>query len=141
MSVSDRDRPGVDEDLVKWLRGIIAEKGFRVVVIDDLSAVRMTFDGTRETLKLMRELKRLKDELDVSILVIAGSREQRKGEVISEVHMQRSRVLCDEAIVKTPYGTLRGLINETSRSFFVRTDFICETDFFHNGPRSQTLCP
>jgi len=57
----------------------------------------MTYDGTRETLKLMRELKRLKDELDVSILVIASSQEQRKGEAIGEAHMQRSRVLCDAA--------------------------------------------
>jgi KaiC/GvpD/RAD55 family RecA-like ATPase len=91
------DKPEGDEDLVKWLRKTIAEKGFRVVVIDDLSAVRLTFDGTRETLKLMRELKRLKDELDVSILVLASSQEQRKGEVIGEAHMRRSRVLCDAA--------------------------------------------
>ncbi|MEO7155928.1 MAG: AAA family ATPase [Vicinamibacterales bacterium] len=91
------DRPDGDEDLVKWLRGMVTERGFRVIVIDDLSAVRQTFDGTRETLKLMRELKRLKEELDVSILVLASSQEQRKGELISETHLQRSRVLCDAA--------------------------------------------
>ncbi len=91
------DRPNADEDLCKWLREKIREHGFRVVVIDDLSAVRQTFDGTRETLKLMRELKRLKDELDVSVLVIASSQEQRKGEIISEAHLLRSRVLCDAA--------------------------------------------
>jgi len=92
-----RDRPAWDEDLCKWLREKISENGFRVVVIDDLSAVRMTFDGTRETLKLMRELKQLKDELGLSVLVLAGSQEQRRGELISESHMLRSRVLCDAA--------------------------------------------
>ena len=92
-----RDRPPLDKPLCEWLREKIKKSGFRVVVIDDLSAVRMTFDGTRETLKLMRELKQLKDELDVSVLVIASSQEQRKGELISESHMLRSRVLCDAA--------------------------------------------
>lgn len=91
------DRPPLNKPLCEWLRSAISENGFRVVVIDDLSAVRMTSDGTRETLKLMRELKQLKDELDVSVLVLAGSQEQRRGELISETHMLRSRVLCDAA--------------------------------------------
>ena len=91
------DKPEPNEDLCTWLRRMIRENGFRVVVIDDLSAVRQTYDGTRETLKLMRELKLLKDELDVSIMVLASSQEQRRGELISEAHMMRSRVLCDTA--------------------------------------------
>ncbi len=91
------DKPEPNEDLCTCLRRMIRENGFRVVVIDDLSAVRQTYDGTRETLKLMRELKLLKDELDVSILVLASSQEQRRGELISEAHMMRSRVLCDTA--------------------------------------------
>jgi hypothetical protein len=92
-----RDKPGPDEKLVEWLRKVIAGNGFRCVVIDDLSAIRQTFDGTRETLKLMRELRELKDELDVSMLVLAGAREPRPGCVARESDMQRSRVLCDAA--------------------------------------------
>jgi len=92
-----RDRPAADEDLCKWLREKVSECGVRVIVIDDLSAIRQTFDGTRETLKLMRELKQLKDELDVSILVLAGSREQRRGALVCEADLIRSRVLCDAA--------------------------------------------
>ncbi len=92
-----RQKPPKDEKLIEWLRRMVSEKGFRVIVLDDLSAVRMSYDGTRETLKMMRELKDLRDEFDLSILVIACSREQRPGELISEAHMMRSRVLCDEA--------------------------------------------
>ncbi|MFN0278534.1 MAG: AAA family ATPase [Pyrinomonadaceae bacterium] len=91
------DTPPLNKPLCEWLRSVISENGFRVVVIDDLSAIRQTYDGTRETLKLMRELRQLKDELDVSVLVLAGSREQCRGELISEVHMMRSLVLCDAA--------------------------------------------
>ena len=92
-----RQKPPKGQKLVDWLRKMVSEKGFRVIVIDDLSAVKQTYDGTRETLKLMRELRELRDEFDLSILVLAGSQEQRKGELISEAHMMRSRVLCDAA--------------------------------------------
>ena len=91
------DRPRANDNLCKWLREKVRDDGVRVIVIDDLSAVRLTFDGTRETLKLMRELKQLKDELDVSVLVLAGSREQRGGAAVCEADMMRSRVLCDAA--------------------------------------------
>jgi len=92
-----RDRPVAGEKLIDWLRKMIADNGFRTIIIDDLSAVRQTYDGTRETLKLMRELKQLKEEVNISILVVSGSQEQRRGEFISETHLMRSRVLCDTA--------------------------------------------
>lgn len=92
-----RDRPPADIKLIDWLRKMIADNGFRTVIIDDLSAVRQTYDGTRETLKLMRELKQLKEEMDLSILVVASSHDQRRSECIAETHLMRSRVLCDAA--------------------------------------------
>lgn len=122
------DRPPLNKPLCEWLRSAISENGFRVVVIDDLSAVRMTYDGTRETLKLMRELKQLKDELDVSVLVLAGSDEQRRGELISEAHMKRSRVLCDAADSVFAIGVHAGnkqfryLIQTRSQSAAIKWD-------------------
>lgn len=92
-----RHAPPKGEKLIDWLRRMASEEGFRVMVIDDISAVKTTCDGTRETLKLMRELKELRDEFDLSILVLAGSQDQPDNKIISEAQMGRSRVLCDVA--------------------------------------------
>lgn len=92
-----RERPGPKETICAWLRERVNEEGYRVVVIDDINALRQTYDGTRETLKLMRELKTLKDELGISVLVLAGAREPGWNRAVSEADMQRSRVLCEPA--------------------------------------------
>lgn len=87
--------PSVDQ-LVPWLREGIAA-GIGVIIIDDLSAVQNTADGTKHTLRLMRNLRELVYEHGVSILVIAGSREHRFNVSVSEADLKRSRVLCDVA--------------------------------------------
>jgi KaiC/GvpD/RAD55 family RecA-like ATPase len=92
-----RERPPSAEDLAEWLRKMVTAGSIRVVVIDDISAVRTNADGVRESLKLMRDLKDLTRELGISILVLAGSREPRRGRNISDADLQRSCVLCDEA--------------------------------------------
>ena len=91
------DRPPSADELIVWLRKAIAEIGFRVVVLDSLSAFKKTQDGVRETLKLMRELRALKDELNISILVIADCPEQKRGKTLTEADLGRSRVLCTAA--------------------------------------------
>lgn len=88
-----RDRPPSIDELVGWLGKTVREEGFQVVIIDDLSAVKRTHDGIRETLALMRELKRLRDELGVSILAIAASDEPGWKKMVSEHDLKRSRVL------------------------------------------------
>jgi len=92
-----RDRPSSNDQLIEWLRAAIKANGFRVVVIDDLSAIKNTHDGTRETLKLMRDLKLLCDELNVSILALADSDEPGKTGIVGEADLGRSRVLCSVA--------------------------------------------
>jgi KaiC/GvpD/RAD55 family RecA-like ATPase len=91
------DRPPSIDELVEWLSKTVRENGFRVVIIDDLSAVKRTHDGIRETLALMRQLKRLRDELGVSILAIAGSDEPGWNRTVSEHDLKRSRVLSSVA--------------------------------------------
>lgn len=90
------DRPPSVDQLVPWLRDMIAA-GIGVIVIDDLSAVQETSDGTKHTLRLMRNLRELTDTLGVSILVIAGSRAHRFNVSVNESDLRRSRVLCDVA--------------------------------------------
>ena len=91
-----RDRPGADEDLFEWIKRSVEENGIRVVVVDDLSAVKRTHDGIRETLALMRKLRRLCAELGASVLVISDSLEPTDGWE-SEKDLGRSRVLCTVA--------------------------------------------
>ena len=64
-----RESPPDVEALVTWLRDAVKAIGARAVVIDSLAAVRKTHDGVRETLGLMRELRAVRDELGISILV------------------------------------------------------------------------
>jgi len=90
------DRPPSAEQLVPWLRDMVAA-GIDVIIIDDLSALQQTADGTKHTLRLMRALRELIYEKGVSILVIAGSREHRYDNSVSEADLKRSRVLCDVA--------------------------------------------
>lgn len=102
-----RDRPPADTDLYEWLRSYVAANKVRTVIIDDLSAVRKTNDGTRETLRLMRRLRELRDELGVSILVITDSAPPKRGTVVSETDLGRSRVLC--SVADSVFAIGRGL--------------------------------
>lgn len=92
-----RDRPLPGQDLCEWLRAYVVENGVQTVIIDDLSAVKNTHDGTRETLRLMRGLRLIREELHISILVLADSREPRKGMPVNEADLGRSQVLCTAA--------------------------------------------
>jgi len=90
-----RDRPASTDDLCEWLHNMIVENGFGAIIIDDLSAVKRTHDGTRETLGVMRRLRKLREELDVSILVVTDAESPRDG--VSEGDLKRSRVVCTVA--------------------------------------------
>lgn len=92
-----RDRPPANADLVDWLREMVKANGFSAVVIDDLSAVKTSHDGTTETLKIMRRLRQLGDGLDISILVLAESDEPGRKGLVSTTDLGRSRVLCGVA--------------------------------------------
>ena len=92
-----RESPPDAEVLVSWLREAVKAIGARAVVIDSLAAVRKTHDGVRETLGLMRELRAVRDELGISILVVTDCVDARRGKMLTEADMGRSRVLCGTA--------------------------------------------
>lgn len=83
--------------LCEFLREAVAEKHIATVIIDDVSELRSTYDGTRETLMVMRQLRRLQRELGLSVLVIASSREPGRTGMVRESDLMRSRVLCEAA--------------------------------------------
>lgn len=91
-------RPRYDEDLCSWVRSMVRRGGFEVVVIDDLTAVMRTNDGTFDSLRIMRDMKRLSQETGVSVLVLADSYPSPKACCeINEADLRRSRVLCGVA--------------------------------------------
>jgi hypothetical protein len=91
-----RGRPGHEKDLCDWIRAAVEKHVFRVVVVDDLSAIKRTHDGIRESLALMRGLKRLCGEAGISVLVLSDALEPKDGWACEE-DLKRSRVLCTVA--------------------------------------------
>ncbi len=83
--------------LCEYLRDAVAEKHISAVIVDDASELRSTYDGTRETLAVMRQLRRLQRELGLSVLVIASSREPGRTGMVRESDLMRSRALCEAA--------------------------------------------
>ena len=131
-----RGRPISVDGLVESLRKSIKENGFRVIVIDDLSALKRTHDGTRETLTLMRSLRELRDELNVSILVLADSEEPRRGSVVGEADLRRSRILGSVADSVFAIGRLPH--DAGDGRYLVQTRSLCSRLFWTacNAPRA-----
>ncbi len=93
-----RGSPRHSEDLCSWVRAAVRRGGYEVVVIDDLTAVMRTNDGTFDSLRIMRDMKRLSYETGVSVLVLADSYPSPKGNGdVGEADLRRSRVLCGVA--------------------------------------------
>lgn len=90
-------RPDNDSDLLEWLEARIEAGKLKYVVIDDLSALMTTCDGTRETMAIMRALRRIRDRFDVSILVVMQSGEPRDCSDADEKDLGRQRSLCRQA--------------------------------------------
>jgi hypothetical protein len=101
-----RDRRPVLSRLCEWLRSYVLANRVQVVIIDDLSVFRNTCDGTRETVRLMRGLRELRDELGISILAITDSATAVRG-TISERELGRSRVLC--SLADSVFAIYRGV--------------------------------
>ncbi len=113
-----RERPPTGGDLFEWLRVCVTANKVQVVIIDDLSAVKNTHDGTRETLRLVRRLRELRDEMGISILVIADAVAPPTGSAVSEADLGRSRVLC--TVADSVFAIGRGL-KRTDDHYFVQT--------------------
>jgi KaiC/GvpD/RAD55 family RecA-like ATPase len=114
-----RDRPKEAKDLVGWLRDELKKRRFDVVVIDDIGSLKTTNDGVRETLAAMRELRRLRDEMMVSILVVSDASAAR-GKYADESDLGCSRVLCtvaDSVFALSPWNAGQCRVMQTrSRS-------------------------
>lgn len=106
-----RGRPRSDDDLVLWIRNLVDESAFEVVIVDDLGAVKRTYDGIRETLTVMRQLRRLCREKGLSILAITSS-EEPTNTWEREHDLKRLRVICTVADSVFSLGVRRTMRRE-----------------------------
>jgi predicted transcriptional regulator len=75
----------------------IRSKGARVVILDNITYLRGPNDTARDSLPLIRELCRLKEELGLSILVIAHTPKRDASRRITVNDLQGSKVLSNFA--------------------------------------------
>ena len=83
--------------LANGIRRMIKETGAKVVVLDSLSRLRGSNQGTREEVPIMRELERIRRELGVSILVVNNSVRRDAAKPIELYHLHASRVMASYA--------------------------------------------
>ncbi len=88
-----RGQPDEDVDLFEWIKAVVETNDIEVVIVDDLAAVKQTNEGVRETLLLMRNLKRLCRSRGLSVLAISDASEP-KNKRESEKDLNTSKVLC-----------------------------------------------
>lgn len=88
------DRPEDEGELVEWLERQISVENLKYVIIDDLGSIMRTCEGTRETMAVMRGLRRICGRLGVSILVVMQSEAPKTRAGVSEGDLGRQRALC-----------------------------------------------
>ncbi|MEQ1605156.1 MAG: AAA family ATPase [Pyrinomonadaceae bacterium] len=92
-----RDSPREGQSLIEWLRVVIEREKINVVIIDDLSVVSRTEDGTQQALELIRELRGMVRRFGISALVLADSHPYVHNRETAERDLRRRRVLCAHA--------------------------------------------
>jgi KaiC/GvpD/RAD55 family RecA-like ATPase len=83
--------------LANGIRRMIKESGAKVVVLDSLSRLRSSNQGSREEVPIMRELDRIRRELGVSILVVTNAVRRDAAKPIELYHLHASRVMASYA--------------------------------------------
>ncbi|NOT47383.1 MAG: AAA family ATPase, partial [Acidobacteria bacterium] len=84
-------------DLRRMLRALIERAGANVLIIDSLSHLKRTADETRGWVSVLKELKRLKQETGISILVLAGTLKRSFWRTLVAGDVQGSRAVANFA--------------------------------------------
>ena len=89
-----------EDYLYRSIELAIAETESRILIIDNITYLRSETEKARDALPLMKELKRLKNRFDLSILVLAHTPKRDSSKPISRNDLQGSKMLinfCDSA--------------------------------------------
>lgn len=84
-------------DLRRMLAALVERTGANVLIIDSLSHVKRTADETRGWVAVLKELKRLKQDTGISILVLAGTLKRSPWRTLSSGDVQGSRAVANFA--------------------------------------------
>lgn len=84
-------------DLRRMLAALVERARANVLIIDSLSHVKRTADETRGWVAVLKELKRLKQDASVSILVLAGTLKRATWRTILPGDVQGSRAVANFA--------------------------------------------
>lgn len=90
----------LEEYITNSIKGIMLSTGAKVLIIDNLTYLRSETEKAKEALPLMKELKALKNELSLSILVLAHTPKRNLALPITRNDLQGSKMLinfCDSA--------------------------------------------
>jgi KaiC/GvpD/RAD55 family RecA-like ATPase len=133
-----RERPKENEDIATWIEKMCVDHSYNVVIFDDLSAVSRSDDGIRETLPLVRELKRLTLKYGLSTMVLADSIETPRSRDAGETDLRRSRVLCSAVdsvfMMQERSGDFRQLSQTRSQTGMLTQSTVeCELTAFDSG--------
>ena len=79
----------------KMIEPLVTATGAKVLIIDNITYLKRTAEGTRETMPLMKELKRLKDSLGLSVLVIAHTPKRDGRRPLSVNDLAGSKILAN----------------------------------------------
>lgn len=86
-----------DDYLHNSIERLLRETKAKVLIVDNITYLKRSNESTREALPLMKELKRLKKELGLSILVLAHTPKRANHRPISVNDLQGSKVLSNFA--------------------------------------------
>lgn len=139
-----RETPLEGGDLFEFVAAMVARYGFKAVIIDDLSLVSRTADGTQEALALMHALRQMAVEMSVSILVLADAYPFVYENQSPERGLRRSRILC--GVADSVFALYDGKVIQTrSRSgekvWTAKNKLCCRIEELEDGMLGMVLEP
>lgn len=100
---SEADLPegySIEDYIGRSLEEAIVQKGFTILIIDNLTYLRTETERAKDALPLMKELKNLKSKYNLSILALAHTPKRELSKPITKNDLQGSKMLinfCDSA--------------------------------------------
>ncbi|HMJ09084.1 MAG TPA: AAA family ATPase [Pyrinomonadaceae bacterium] len=91
------DFPSFDEYLLAEIERLVRRTRARIVIIDNITYLKRTNDGTRDAVSLIKRLRKLKRQYGLSILALAHTARRGHDRPITVGDLQGSKVLANFA--------------------------------------------
>lgn len=87
----------IEETIRDLIQPLILEKRARILIIDNITYLKRSADGSRDTIPLMKELQRLKRRFGLSILIIAHTPKRDARRPLGVNDLPGSRAIVNDA--------------------------------------------